>query len=329
MNVYDYKTNKGGNVLTNTINLLERKFRFGADHEIQTKYSVDAKSGLGVRFLTNSENIEIILQLESNATVRQHVGNSLSNGIYYCISDSKGKLITQNICINKEVENKHTLFANKHAKDIQCEIFFPILNKIDKLMLDLNDGASIEAINRKNIVVCGGKLSYGIGCTFANAMYSNTIARRLYCNPVNLSVFNSNKFYSDIGKNACEYSPVAIITECGCKQNSPDYLRDNLYEYLKNLVNYNPQSWIIVLGEDNWYMNENKKLRKEMELDIVSQIKHKTKHNMLYISLGDVFHNKTTDMLTYSSNFYNDYANYEIAKYLIPVLKACIVAQNS
>lgn len=38
--------------------------------------------------------------------------------------------------------------------------------------------------------------------------------------------------------------------------------------------------------------------------------------------MDDVFQNGSNDRYFYSSNFYNDYANIEIAKYCLPIIKS-------
>ena len=67
-------------------------------------------------------------------------------------------------------------------------------------------------------------------------------------------------------------------------------------------------------------MTDEKRERKKLVREIIEQFRKRKNSMILYVDGKDIFAKGSAYMFTYSSNFYNDYANYEMAKYMTPLV---------
>lgn len=304
------------------VNLLKDEFLFGISEE-QNKDHI-GRSGSGIRFCTNEKTIEIELCLEQILRVRQHIGSSLTNGIWYaiwkvcCGGGHATKLTYMNAVVVKEIRSRLELYLNPKKESVIVEIYFPILNHVNILTVNA-DYVDKVVMDEPVLLFLGGELTYGVGTTSANSIFANIVTRKLGVNGFNLSIYDSDFLRVDIARQSAQYRPDYIITECGCKKMSVEYIEENLEEYLMTLAGYNRDTHIILLMEDELYNCKSKIQRKELIHSIVETCRMRAPLQIQCMELNTVLNDE--DRYTYSSNFYNDFANIMIAKSLLALVK--------
>lgn len=289
------------------INLLHEKFVFGKLENFEGTYS-----GTGSRFLTDNVQLDIVIRLKANCVVPQHVGCSLVNGFYYAIVDViSGRILWHDVVALEGIEKEIALFRNNNHKELMCEIFFPILNEIDYLILK-TEKEILNIQNGEKIFFWGGPLTYGIGVTAANFMFSNIITRRLKLDGYNFArqlndFFDTSKMDISRMLNILKDSkPAYFISELGGKGMKIDQIENELYNFLMVLATFEGTHFFF-LEEDSFYMTEEKCKRKKRTRELLKYFNSNKKFQI--INMDDVFQNGSNDRYFYSSNFYNDYAN--------------------
>lgn len=297
------------------VNLLNEPFLFGRLMEDES-----ICSGYGVRFYTDNEQVDISIRLARYRTVPQHIGSSLVNGVYYIISDMESQgLICHDVIVLKNMEQEITLFKNPRHKKILCEVYFPILNQVEVMRLITEEEIEPVRERKGKIAFLGGGLTYGVGTTSANFMFSNIISHQLKIDGYNLAEYNRNFLNPSKIRKAALSGCQFIVMELGCRGMDAKYLEENLYGCLDAAAR-NKGIHIFVFEEDSFFMTDEKRRRKGIAKSILKEFRKE--YPVQILCLDDAFIEKDSDPYTYSGNFYNDYANIEIAKYCIPILKA-------
>lgn len=278
--------------------------------------SLKNSAGVRVFFRTNSAFCKTALRFE-RIDVSPIFGASLVNGISFIVSDCKNKqILKQELCLFRQAEEYAPVYEFKRKRDVTVQFFLPSMNCISDIFLELEDDAYIEPADiyphTRPIVFLGGPVTLGYGTTFANAMFSQIISRRLSSDFCNLSVDGNAFLDSNIASAAAKLRPWLVVAETSSIGMTYEYLCANLENYLLTLLKSTEVGTKILLMTQLFFGYREREY--QMKKDFVSALIRKLNESCdgrLFVFDGERAFDKTdTDRISYSANYINDYGNY-------------------
>jgi len=205
--------------------------------EIVPGVLLQSSAGVRVKFATNSKQVDAVY----NTTVKSvvpHIGRPLLNCISYAVLDGKAKRPVKMECISQPGKYENVYRKNTDNK-LFYEFYLPSFNKIDNLTISLDDDADFfpaEKPTKAPIVFLGGPFTLGSGCTFATAMFSSVISRKLGREHYNFAI-NSHRCLSvEIASAISALKPAAVVAEIQSVGMNFDYMLANLEQYLSVIL---------------------------------------------------------------------------------------------
>lgn len=290
---------------------------------------LQTSAGVKVAFITDSKVVKIQYELDIKSCL-QFAGRTLTNGLCYVIYNSSHETIIKTECLCSAGQ-----FAVIHEQKIKDELYYelylPSLNKVNKLYIDIEDDANIiggaaDTIGEKSpIVYMGGIITEGIGCTFASAMYSQILSRKLKRNFYNLAIGTNNFLNMDIANKVNTLNPAVIVTEIESVGMSAEYLIKSLYEYLQILLTTTTVP-IVLISQPYWGDRTNDYDNKMKIVDeILKKLTGIYPSRLIYVNGEKVFAPYDYDSFSFSANFINDNGNVILAEYLLPILDSICI----
>ncbi len=276
------------------------------------------------KFRTNAQNFRINFKITDTIHGNYpHVGLSLQEGIMVLYKKE------EDICwlnvdafterYNRQIYMHHLV---KENEEYEVLIYGPVLSKLSVLKIEIpegNTGSIITNDSELNILVAGGLISYGIGCTTASLTFSSMLGRKLEASVDQLTYNNAN--YLEKINEYFEKEPklrkydVGILEADYVNQNdeiTKKYLRktiENMQKYCKTVI--------------CWYCLPKYKSSKK---EAIHRLLDEISSNKVFIEdFSFLFDKKYNDICTYSGNFINDSGNMMIYKELEEIiLEKCL-----
>ena len=188
-------------------------------------------------------------------------------------------------------------------------LYTPLLSNLEELTIETNNQQHIEYIddkNNKEIIVCGGSTSFGMGCTAVSLMFSNILGRKLGANITNIS-YDTDDYIEKINESSLidtkNRYDVGII-ELNCVEKDKIILYKQVIEKLKSCCD-------ILIG---WYFHEEIK-------DIIGEfLKEDLDNNIILKDISYIFNEDNKDMCSYNDKCINDSGNILIFKDLFSTI---------
>ncbi|RAP53504.1 MAG: hypothetical protein BZ138_00650 [Methanosphaera sp. rholeuAM270] len=206
------------------------------------------EDSLSYRFEINAEKFDIVFETsEKNEDFYPHTGISVLEGIcvMYRKSGNQNWLNVGMYFNRTRITVDMSDFIDADEK-YEILIYAPIMAKLSKLQIRIPDEKMIKVlgnIQKRNIVVAGGPISYGMGCTASKSIFSNIIER----------------------KTDGEVHRITF--------NEKNYL-ERIYEYYDN--NNPPVADIGVLEVD--YFTQKESVVEDLLPEVILQMKQRCKH---------------------------------------------------
>lgn len=204
------------------------------------------------------------------------------------------------------------------GEEYEVMIYGPILSKISQLEIEYPEGTFAEEIKNSpnsKILVAGGTMSFGIGCTTSAMLFSSILSRKLNASVEHLTFNNSNylneiyKFYKE--NNAKKEYDIGILELDYSNQ------KDEIVEtYLKNVIKMMKSHckklicWYSLPPYRSYKKNNINRILNEMQSD-----------NIIVKDMSYLFDKEHFDICAYSGNFINDSANMLIYKNLEEIIR--------
>lgn len=261
------------------------------------------------RFKTNAPYFNIDFHIdEKRKGYYPHVGLSSQEGIMVLFRKS-GNWYNLD-CFTERFDK--LIFMNKHVnenEEYEVLIYGPILNHINRLSIETPDESYAECINdldNGNILVCGGLVSHGMGCTTPALVFGNILGRKLNVS-VDFNTFNDKDFLEKVNNTYPEMSDkkyyIGILEVDYSNQNDQQVQKHllNVVKHMKSHCNH-LICWSSLPPYRFYKKNNINKILEDNE-DII-------------LEDYSFIHEKFEDICTYSGNFLNDSANMMISEKL-------------
>lgn len=289
-------------------------------------YKIDNSSaGIKIEFSLITSYIELSYISEKNEYCRQDFGACIMKGLIYSIMDIDGRILAKGNFVSKNlnIEERHKIFCSNQAQLLNCEIYLPHMVAVEKIFIYADDETDIlPTINKKNaIYYLGGLNTLGSGCTFQTStmptIVSSLLKAETYIMASKSKEIYNEKLFPLIKKN----NPIAVVVETYAPATDYQYMKSNLYNYIKNLVDINKET-IFVFWEFPFVTGSNSLRDKHnVYLSVKDKISEEKKNNLYFLDSSNIFDQKNFDNFTISPNFINDNANYILAENIANVLK--------
>jgi hypothetical protein len=184
-------------------------------------------------------------------------------------------------------------------------IYSPILTSLEELIIECSDSYNIISDYEENrsVLVLGGQITFGIGCTTAGLMYSNIIGRKFNVN-IHRIAFDSECFLEEILKIIKDEKILRAYDLAIIELNSLDNT-----EILKEILLALNECCKDIVG---WYAF-NDSAETNLHLESFPDLKVK--------DVSCIFNKEYKDMCTFDDEHINDAGNIMIYKSLTPLIK--------
>lgn len=205
------------------------------------------------------------------------------------------------------------------GEEYEVMIYGPILSKISQLEIEYPEGTYAEEIKNppnSKILVAGGTMSFGIGCTTSAMLFSSILSRKLNASVDNLT-FNNSNFLNEIN-NFYKENYEKKEYDIGILELDYSNQNDEIVEtYLKNVITTMKSHckklicWYSLPPYRSYKKNNINKILNEIPSD-----------NIIVQDISYVFDKENFDICTYSGNFINDSGNMLIYKKLEETIRS-------
>lgn len=285
----------------------------------------DCSAGIKIEFYLNTSVIELSYTATRDINCSQGYGACLMKGIVYSLQDVSGRVIGKGNFVNHklQVEERHRIFSSSDVKTVHCEIYLPSIVAIDNFFVYADNGAEFLALpkNSNKIFYIGGSNTLGSGCTFQTSTFTQIVSDNLKAETFNLGTRNQNIYNRHLLNFIKEEEPTVVVSELLAPSTEISYMKENLYDYVRDLIFTNANS-IFIFWEFP-YIRGCKDLvdKHEIYLSIKKKIYDSGKNNFYFLDSSKIFNQAKFDEYTISLNFMNDYANYILAEKIVEVYK--------
>ncbi len=266
-------------------------------------------------FESNSQKFDIIFKI-SNIQKKffPHIGITAREGIsvMYRLSGNKNWL-NIDFFFKKSRETIDMSCYIDEGQKYEILIYSPIIAQLSKLAIEVPEDTYIKKINvysDKTMVVVGGPISYGIGCTSVKSMFSNILERK-YEAEVNHVTFNENNYLESVlnyyNMSYPQVADVGIIELDQFRQKE-----SVVEEILPQLISVMKQYCKYLIG---WYaIPESKSFKKIIANNTIKDYVYN--NEIKVIDLSYIFDKEHKDMCAYNNYYINDTGNILIYKKL-------------
>ncbi len=264
-------------------------------------------------FESNAQQFEITYETKNPTTgYHPYIGVSTRIGIYvmYRLQNDSQWLNINAFAYDSPVCINMSDYVDDD-KIYEIMIYAPALSTLSKLEVEISDenyASIIKEIPENNIIVAGGPISHGVGCTSVNNMFSNILERNLDAYVYHITSSSKNyleyvlNFYQE-GKSAIAD---VIILELDYYGQNESVIEDTLPKIIKILK----KRCKYLIG---WYaIPEVKSFKKLIANNIIS--KYEEDENMKILDLSFIYDDEFKDMCTFNNWFINDIGNIIISK---------------
>lgn len=272
--------------------------------------------GMRVRFTTNSSTIGLSYDIDDTA-VMPIMGCALTKHFLCVIFNEKHSPILRQIIYKQNQSNDdfQTIYRTSTKKLIHCELYFPSIQTVNKLFVQLDDNAFFEPFeyaHKEPILFFGGKSTFGYGSTFAQAMYSQIVARNLNRDFFNLSIDSFDSYYAnEIVKASAKLNPAYLVSEITSASLSVAYCKNNMDYYLKTLASLEVP--VILLSQPFWGdISNGYEEKRKLLIDGLQKLEEQD-YKVFHIDGAKIFKKYSYDCYSYSLCYVNDFANYIVA----------------
>jgi len=183
-------------------------------------------------------------------------------------------------------------------------IYKPMANPLKEFYIEIQDNCYFKEYTNsisEDILVCGGKQSFGIGVTTLGLMFSNILSRKLNTFVKNISSDKSNylkETYNYLINN--KVIQKIIILEVHSFEQEDSTINEYLFKILEIIKNKNKK---IIL----WHSipKYNKKYKKINNL----LTEYSNNKNIFYIDMSFIHEGEYKSVCTYDSSLINDTGN--------------------
>lgn len=266
------------------------------------------------KFITDAQRFKINFKIADKISgYHPHVGLTAQEGISILFRKTGDSGIWHNLEIFIERFDT-TIFMNhlvKKGERYEVLIYGPILNNIEKIEVESYDGTILESVNAPkdiSILVAGGLISHGMGCTTSSLTFPNILGRRLNAS-VDYITFNDRNYLdkvpSYLKENNKEYDFGLLEIDYS---NQDDEVVKN---YLKNVIKEMQGKCKTIICWSS--IPRYKYYKKSFAYQIFKELKD---NNLYWVDYSFIHDEKHADFCTYSGNFINDSGNVIIAQKL-------------
>lgn len=296
---------------------------------------------MSYKFESDAQEFDIIFEISNIIKgYFPHIGITAREGIsvLYRRSGSKNWLNIDSFfskSTNTGTKNEHNqdLFYSKSKKtiDMSCYvdegekyeilIYAPIISQLTKLNISFSEDVyvkKLDEISNKTMVVVGGPISYGIGCTNVKSMFSNILERK-YDATVSHVTFNEKDYINSVLKYYDEESP--LIADVGIIEIDYFLQKESVVEnLLPDLITVMKQRCKHLIG---WYaISDRKSFKKIIANNTIKEFVYNK--DIKLVDLSYIFDKENKDICVYNKYYVSDSGNFLIYKKLDETLRGLV-----
>ncbi|MBE6485724.1 MAG: hypothetical protein E7Z85_02640 [Methanosphaera stadtmanae] len=300
-----------------TLNLLTEDIKLNMANPKVFKFKTNAQ-----RFKINFKVTDIIRGNYPHVGIPAHEGIMV---LYRKSVNSPQKDLKERTWYNVEAYTERydtTVFMHhlvKPGEEYEVMIYGPILSKISQLEIEHPEGTFAEEIKespKSKILVAGGTMSFGIGCTTSAMLFSSILSRKFNASVDHLT-FNNSNYLTDIN-NYYKENNEKNEYDIGILELDYSNQKDELVDtYLKNVITMMKSHCKKLIC---WYSLPPYRSYKKNKINtILNEI---PSENIIFQDISYLFDKENVDICSYSGNFINDSGNMLIYKKLEEIIRS-------
>lgn len=210
------------------------------------------------------------------------------------------------ICRDTETEINMSHLIRR-GQTYEIAVYGPILACLDKVSVSVKDDELFSVPDVKyerNILVLGGRKTFGIGVTSSSMMFSNIIRRNHEVRLKRIAV-SDNNFLKDIYDQTADMEDISGYDTVICEIDAQGQDDRIVREYLESTLKLLAKAKHVVL----WHAAKETVWKRKQEIKTLIDSVLQQYNSFSYLDLNCLFSPEYADMCTYSANFINDAAN--------------------
>lgn len=279
------------------------------------------------KFKTNAQKFKTEFKAEN-----EHPGNYPHVGI----SAQEGIMVLYRKCVDSDDSSTERTWYNVESyterydstvymhhlvrpqEDYEVLIYGPIINNLSQMEIESPDGTYLETLDTpydKKLLVAGGLISHGLGCTTSAICFPNILGRKLNAS-VDYITYSDGTYLDKVHEylNNTDISEVydVGILELDYSNQNDEVVKEHLKDVIELMKTHCKHliCWSSIPGYKSY--------KKTVINDIVNEVKDDN------ISLADysfIFNKENVDICTYSGNYINDSGNVMIYRKLEELIR--------
>lgn len=215
-------------------------------------------SGMVIRFITNSPNIQVKWKLTSDNLAMNHMASTGVSGVDLYLR-YKGKWQWAAIGRPSGIENSATLLSGQPNENREYSLYLPLYNGVESVEIGTDASAAIKPAgprtnNAKPVVFYGTSITQG-GCAARPGMaYSAIIGRNLDVQTINLGFSGNGRAEHAMSDTLAELDPSVYVI--ACMENMDDDQVDGRIRYMLSVLHAKHPTTPVVLVENIIFQNE-------------------------------------------------------------------------
>lgn len=290
-------------------------------------------SGMVVRFVTDSPEINVKWKLNSSNLAMEHMPATGVSGVDLYVKH-KGTFRALGTGFPRGVENEAKLISGISPESREYALYLPLYNGVTSVEIGIAKGSNIEPAEKRStkpVVYYGSSITQG-GCASRPGMaYESIISRRLDVENINLGFSGSGKCEREVADLLAELDPEVFVIDC--MPNMEASYVDERISYLLNLLKQKHPHTPVVLVEEAG--GQNAYIWSDSPVSAKNVILEKIYDNAKKDWGGKLFYVKGNDLVGTDSEATvdclhpTDLGFQRMADVLTPVVKKALAASKS
>ncbi len=248
-------------------------------------------SGMSVRFVTDSPNIQVRYSLLKEGLAMPHMPATGVSGLDLYAQDDQGLDRWVSVVFPKKQIIETTIAKDLKPGSRRYTMYLPLYNGVESLEIGVDKGTYFEGLaprNEKPILFYGTSIMQGACASRPGLAIPAILGRRLRRPTINLGFSGNGRMEGEVGALLAEQNPCAFAIDCLPNMNSKTVSdrAEPLVRQLRNAQSKTP----ILLVEDRSFTNTpffpNRKKHHQMSREALK----KTYHNLKKEGIENLFY---------------------------------------